>query len=119
MPILTTTYPLMNSTFNVSQHTLKLIQEKMLVAAGVCDRILEGAQHQWEILFKVIPNFWFGVWRPLFTYGSGKATPNIDFLCSVTVIHDESFCDDCSYQMLGRKAKEIICASRLLPCMWP
>ena len=53
MPILTTTYPLMNSTFNVSQHTLKLIQEKMLVAAGICDRILEGAQHHWEILFKV------------------------------------------------------------------
>ena len=53
MPILTTTYPLMNSTFNVSQHTLKLIQEKMLVAAEICDRILEGAQDQWETLFKV------------------------------------------------------------------
>ena len=52
MPVLTTTYPLMNSTFNVSQHTLKLIQEKMLVAAEICDRILEG-QDQWETLFKV------------------------------------------------------------------
>ena len=52
MPILTTTYPLMNSTFNVSQHTLKLIQEKMLVAAEICDRILEGHDH-WETLFKV------------------------------------------------------------------
>ena len=56
MPILTTTYPLMNSTFNVSQHTLKLIQEKMLVAAEICDRILEGSQEQWETLFKVIHN---------------------------------------------------------------
>ena len=59
MPILTTTYPLMNSTFNVSQHTLKLIQEKMLVAAEICDRILEGPQEQWETLFKVNLNpFW-------------------------------------------------------------
>ena len=59
MPILTTTYPLMNSTFNVSQHTLKLIQEKMLVAAEICDRILEGSQEQWETLFKVNLNpFW-------------------------------------------------------------
>ena len=52
MPILTTTYPLMNSTFNVSQHTQRLIQEKMLVAAETCDRILEGDE-QWEALFKV------------------------------------------------------------------
>ena len=41
MPILTTTYPLMNSTFNVSQHTQKLIQEKMLVAAEICDLVLD------------------------------------------------------------------------------
>ena len=42
----------MNSTFNVSQHTQRLIQEKMLVAAETCDRILEGDE-QWEALFKV------------------------------------------------------------------
>ena len=52
MPILTTTYPLMNSTFNVSQHTQKLIQEKMLVAAEICDRVLDEKE-QWEALFKV------------------------------------------------------------------
>ena len=52
MPILTTTYPLMNSTFNVSQHTQKLIQEKMVVASKICDRVLNG-EEQWESLFKV------------------------------------------------------------------
>jgi hypothetical protein len=51
MPILTTTYPLMNSTFNVSQHTQKLIQEKMLVAAEICDRVLDEKE-EWEALFK-------------------------------------------------------------------
>ena len=51
MPILTTTYPLMNSTFNVSQHAKKLIQKKMLVAAEICDSILRGEQ-QWEALFE-------------------------------------------------------------------
>ena len=55
MPILTTTYPLMNSTFNVSQHTQKLIQEKMLVAAEICDRVLDEKE-QWEALFKVCKN---------------------------------------------------------------
>ena len=53
MPILTTTYPLMNSTFNVSQHTQKLIQEKMVVASKICDRVLNG-EEPWESLFKVI-----------------------------------------------------------------
>ena len=52
MPILTTTYPLMNSTFNVSQHTQKLIQEKMLVAAEICDLVLDEKE-EWEALFKV------------------------------------------------------------------
>jgi len=51
MPILTTTYPLMNSTFNVSQHTQKLIQEKMLVAAEICDAVLDEKE-EWEALFK-------------------------------------------------------------------
>merc|ERR1711981_1184477 len=51
MPILTTTYPLMNSTFNVSQHTQKLIQEKMLVAAEICDPVLDEKE-EWEALFK-------------------------------------------------------------------
>jgi len=51
MPVLTTTYPLINSTFNVGQHTLKLIQEKMSDAAVTCDQILDG-QKPWEALFK-------------------------------------------------------------------
>ena len=51
MPILTMTYPLMNSTFNVSRHTKNLIQKKMLVAAEICDCILKG-EEQWETLFE-------------------------------------------------------------------
>ena len=42
----------MNSTFNVSQHTQKLIQEKMLVAAEICDLVLDEKE-EWEALFKV------------------------------------------------------------------
>ncbi len=53
MPILTTTYPVINSTFNVGQHTLRLIQEKMSHAALLCDQILEGGHMTWENLFKV------------------------------------------------------------------
>ena len=52
MPVLTTTYPLINSTFNVSQHTLRLIQEKMSDAAVTCDQIL-NENKPWQELFKV------------------------------------------------------------------
>ena len=52
MPVLTTTYPLINSTFNVSQHTLRLIQEKMSDAALTCDQIL-NENKPWQELFKV------------------------------------------------------------------
>jgi len=51
MPVLTTTYPLINSTFNVSQHTLRLIQEKMSDAALTCDQIL-NENKPWQELFK-------------------------------------------------------------------
>ena len=95
MPILTTTYPLMNSTFNVSQHTLKLIQEKMLVAAGICDRILEGAQHHWEILFKVKIVY---IWKR-----KGWSEHWFSLFCPC---HDESFCDDCTIKCLAERPKK-------------
>ena len=95
MPILTTTYPLMNSTFNVSQHTLKLIQEKMLVAAGICDRILEGAQHHWEILFKVKIVY---IWKR-----KGSCEHWFSLFCPC---HDESFCDDCTIKCLAERPKK-------------
>ena len=53
MPILTPTYPHQNSTFNVTANTLKLIKEKMGVAADICDQIMEGKE-TWETLFQVI-----------------------------------------------------------------
>ena len=52
MPIITPTYPHLNSSFNVSNNTKKLIQQKMLVAAGTCDKIVEG-KDSWDSLFKV------------------------------------------------------------------
>ena len=55
MPIITPTYPHINSSFNVSGNTKKLIQQKMLVAAGTCDRIMEGKE-SWDSLFKVTNN---------------------------------------------------------------
>jgi poly(A) polymerase len=51
MPVLTTAYPLINSTFNVGQHTLRLIQDKMSDAALTCDQILDG-QRPWQDLFR-------------------------------------------------------------------
>ena len=53
MPIITPTYPHLNSSFNVSQNIKKLIQQKMLVAAGTCDKIVRG-EESWDALFKVI-----------------------------------------------------------------
>jgi hypothetical protein len=41
-----------NSTFNVAGNTLRLIKEKMVVAAGLCDRILKG-EESWAALFEV------------------------------------------------------------------
>ena len=52
MPIITPTFPHLNSSFNVSSNTMKLIQQKMLVAAGTCDKIVEG-KDSWDSLFKV------------------------------------------------------------------
>ncbi len=52
MPIITPTYPHINSTFNVTPSTLKLIQEKMTRAEELCQKIFKG-EEKWETLFKV------------------------------------------------------------------
>ncbi len=52
MPIITPTYPHMNSTFNVTSSTLKLIQEKMTRAQQLCNKIFNG-EETWNTLFKV------------------------------------------------------------------
>ena len=54
MPILTPTFPHQNSTFNVTANTLKLIIEKMAVAAQTCDLIMQG-EDSWDTLFQVWP----------------------------------------------------------------
>ncbi|QQP49592.1 Poly(A) polymerase gamma, partial [Caligus rogercresseyi] len=51
MPIITPTYPHLNSTFNVTQSTLKLIQDKMSTAVNTSSQILEG-HDKWDSLFK-------------------------------------------------------------------
>ena len=53
MPILTPTFPHQNSTFNVTSNTLRLIREKMVVAADICDGVLKG-EDSWETLFQVL-----------------------------------------------------------------
>ncbi len=52
MPVLTPTYPHINSTFNVTPTTLKLIQDKMVRARQLCEQIFRG-EEQWTTLFKV------------------------------------------------------------------
>ncbi|CAB4069449.1 PAP [Lepeophtheirus salmonis] len=51
MPVITPTYPHLNSTFNVTQSTLKLIQDKMHLAVRTCSQILEEKE-SWDTLFK-------------------------------------------------------------------
>ena len=53
MPIITPTFPYMNSSFNVTMNTRTLIQEKMTNAKLTCQQICEGLA-QWESLFEVI-----------------------------------------------------------------
>jgi hypothetical protein len=50
MPIITPTYPHINSSFNVTENTKQLIQRKMLVAAETCDKIMRG-DDKWDSLF--------------------------------------------------------------------
>ena len=52
MPIITPTYPHMNSGFNVSASTLKLIKDKMARARELVQKIFNGDE-LWITLFKV------------------------------------------------------------------
>jgi poly(A) polymerase len=52
MPIITPTFPHLNSTFNVSLSTQRLVQGKMVKAVAVCQDILEGKEN-WNSLFEV------------------------------------------------------------------
>ena len=60
MPILTPTYPHMNSAFNVSPSTLKVITDKMVQARDVCKTALEG--------FEMEPRVDEARWNELFLY---------------------------------------------------
>ena len=52
MPVITPTYPHLNSTFNVSHSTLNLIQAKMRRAKETCDKVFNG-EDNWDSLFQV------------------------------------------------------------------
>lgn len=56
MPIITPTYPHINSSFNVTENTKQLIQRKMLVAAETCDKIMKG-DVKWDSLFNTCHMF--------------------------------------------------------------
>jgi len=60
MPIITPAYPQQNSTFNVTQSTLKVMQEEFKSSLAICEEILAG-KCGWDRLFEP-PNF-FGKYR--------------------------------------------------------
>jgi len=55
MPILTPAYPQQNSTFNVSNSTLKVMQGEFEASMKICEDIVAG-KSKWEKLFEA-PNF--------------------------------------------------------------
>jgi len=55
MPIITPAYPQQNSTFNVSNSTLKVMQAEFQSSLSVCEEILAG-KATWEKIFEP-PNF--------------------------------------------------------------
>ena len=55
MPIITPAYPQQNSTFNVSNSTLKVMQGEFEASMKICEEIIDG-KAQWDRLFES-PNF--------------------------------------------------------------
>jgi len=55
MPIITPAYPQQNSTFNVSNSTLKVMQGEFEASMKICEEIIDG-KAQWDRLFEA-PNF--------------------------------------------------------------
>jgi poly(A) polymerase len=55
MPIITPAYPQQNSTFNVTQSTLKVMQEEFKSSLVICEEIMSG-KCGWDKLFEP-PNF--------------------------------------------------------------
>ena len=55
MPIITPAYPQQNSTFNVSNSTLKVMQGEFEASMKICEEIIDG-KAKWDRLFEA-PNF--------------------------------------------------------------
>merc|ERR1711915_977945 len=55
MPIITPAYPQQNSTFNVSNSTLKVMQAEFQSSLAICEEILAG-ESKWQKIFEP-PNF--------------------------------------------------------------
>merc|ERR550519_2974532 len=55
MPIITPAYPQMNSTYNVSNSTLRVMQEEFKSSLAICEEIL-SSKATWDKLFEP-PNF--------------------------------------------------------------
>lgn len=71
MPIITPAYPQQNSTFNVSQSTLKVMQEEFKASLAICEDIIAG-RCGWDRLFET-PNF-FGKYRHFIVLEASSAT---------------------------------------------
>mmetsp|Transcript_13270 Transcript_13270/g.40180 ORF Transcript_13270/g.40180 Transcript_13270/m.40180 type:complete len:696 (-) Transcript_13270:767-2854(-) len=58
MPIITPAYPAMNSSYNVSEATLEILQEEWKRADQLCDKILApGGPVDWSLLLEPYPFF--------------------------------------------------------------